>query len=733
MGSTCIVGGRRSARFVALAGWAVAAVGAIGVLGALAACGPAPVAAPPGRVSPRPAMTDWPRGLLPLDRVKVADFAPAIAWAMADKRAEIARIAAQREPPDFANTIAALERVGQPLADLRGLLDLWDRAFHDDALTSVQADVQPKLLAFDSEVLQNAALARRVEAVYRARGTLDAEARAVTEHHYRAFRLAGTQLPDAARARLVAIGTRMGELYVLFNQNVNAGAAEVRVVLRDEAELAGLPAAFRAEAADAARAAGLPGGWLIRTNYNSLQTFLSYATRRDVRERVLYAARHRANRGGAHDNDAVVKELLALRRERAMLLGYSSYAEMRLEGSMMHSSANALAWLAALAEPASRQARLDVEELQRAADHSQDVLRQPRFVLEPWDLRFYEQRIREQRFQVDDAEVASYLDVESTREAMLWVAGQLFGLTFTLVADAPSATTDIRAWTVSRGGAAIGYLYIDAHPRAGKQSGAWTMPYRDSQRLTPGRLPVVMASYNLPRSPPGTRAPISWPDAVGMFHEFGHALQALLSDVTYPSIAGLNVPGDTRELASQWLERYVATPEVLRRFTRSDTGAAMPAALAAKIEAARVFCEGIRTTEMLETAVYDLRMHLAATGPDDLPGLEREVRAAVHAPPQVLPISVAAQAVYLFGDDNYSAQFYSYLWSDELASAVYTAFLQAGGPYDRRVAERLRATLLSRGSAVDPAAAIVTFLGKPPGIDALLVRRSLGTSPATTR
>jgi peptidyl-dipeptidase Dcp len=721
MGSTCAS--------TLVAAVARSAVAAILCLGSLGACGSAPVPAPSVPASPRPAMADWPRGLMPLDRVKVADFEPALAWAMADKRAEIARIAGQREPPDFENTIAALERAGQPLADLRGLLDLWGRGFRDDAFTAVEAAVQPRLLGFDAEVLQNAALARRVEAVYRARSGLGAEARAITEHTHRAFRLAGTQLSDAARARLVAIETRMGEVYARFNQNVAEGAAETRVVLHDERELVGLPAEFRAEAAAAARAAGQTG-WLIRTNYNTVQTFYAYSPRRDLRERVYSAARHKADHGGAHDNAAVVKELIALRRERAELLGYPSYAELKLEASMMRSSEHALSWLAALAEPAARQARLDVDELQRAADRSQDARHEPRFVLEPWDLRFYEQQIRVQRFQVDDAEVASYLDVESTREAMFWVAGQLFGLRFTPVPDAPSASPDIRAWAVSRGGPAIGYLYIDAHPRPGKEPGARTLPYRDQQHLAPGRLPVVMVSYNLPRSQPGQRAQIGWLDAVGMFHEFGHALQALLSDVTYPSIAGLNVPGDTVELASQWLERYAATPEVLRRFTRTDTGAAMPPALAAKIEAARVFCEGIRTTEMLETAVYDLRLHLATTGPDDLPAVMREVDDGVRAPPQVLPISVAAQASYLFGDDNYSAQFYSYLWSDELASAVYAAFVAAGGPYDRAVAERLRAAILSRGSAVDPAAAIAAFLGRAPGIDELLARRGFGASPA---
>jgi len=707
------------------------------VFAGLVSCATPPSAMPQKPPSPLPAIADWPGGLPPLDRVKVSDFTPALAWGMAQKRAEIERIAKRQDPPDFENTVAALERAGQPLADVRSLFDLWARSFRDDAFNAVESEIQPKLAAFDSEVLQDAMLGRRVAAVYRSRESsgLRAEQRALTERTYHAFRAAGAELPDGPKARLRQLDTRTAELYAQFTQNVFAGAAETQIVLHDEAEMTGLPAGFREAAAAAATAHGHPGAWLIANQYNAVQTFLAHSPRRDLRERVSNGFRHKADRGGPHDNDAVVKELLALRRERAKILGYSSYAEMKLESAMMRSSTHALAWLTALGQPATEQARRDVDELQRVADRDQARRHDRPFPLAPWDLRFYEEQARQARFGIDEAEVSAYLDAESVREAMFWVAGRLFDLRFTPVPGAPVPGPDIRAWALSRpGGQATGYLYIDAYPRPGKQSGAWTVTYREQQRLIPGRLPVVMVSYNLPRPGPGGHAPITWFDAVGMFHEFGHSLQALLSDVTYPSLAGLNVTGDALELASQWFERYWSTPEVLQRFTRHEhTGAPLPAALAARVEQARVFCEGIRTTEMLESAVFDLRLHLAAAGPSELPGLADQVIAELHAPPQVLPVSAATQAIYLFGDDNYSAQFYSYLWSDELAAEVFAAFLRGKGPYDQAVAERLRMAILSRGGSVDPVAGYAAFLGREPGIDALLVKRGLGVAEPAVR
>lgn len=682
-----------------------------------------------GEPSAPPPLADWRGGLPPLDRVNVSDFKPALEWAMAHKRAEVERIANRTEAPDFENTIVALEIAGQPLADVRALFDVWSRSFQDEAFGAIEAELGPKLADFDAEILQNVALGRRVEAVYRAREAsgLGSEQRALIDRTHRAFVLAGSLLPEAPRERLRQIEARLSELYVRFNQNLSASSAETAVVLRNEAELAGLPASFRETAVSEAAARGQKGAWLVGNRYVSVQAFLAHAERRDLREKVWRAFRERANGGGAHDNNEVVRELLALRGERAALLGAESYAKLKLEDSMLRTPERALEWLAAFGKPAAEQARREVGELQKEADRLQAKRKERPFVLQPWDLRYYEEQVRQAKYQVDEAEVSAYLDPELLREGMFWAASRLFNLRFSPLAGAPVPNPDVRAWAITRpDGGRVGVLYVDAFARPGKQSGAWAVTYREQQRLLGGRTPVVAVNYNLARPAPGARGSLTWFDAVGLFHEFGHALQALLSDVTYPSLAGLNVAGDTVEMASQWFERYVATPEVLERFTRHEqTGRPMPAALAARIERSRVFAEGIRTTAMLESAVLDLRLHLARAVPADLDGLERKVQTDVGAPSQVPAIGRLTQAIYLFGGDNYSAQFYSYLWSDELAAEVFETYLEGQGPYDRAVAARLRAEIFAKGASADPAGAFSAFRGRAPGVDALLKKRGL--------
>ena len=649
---------------------------------------------------------------------------------MEQKRRQLAKIEDSTVPADFENTFAALERAGRPLADVRALFDLWSRSLRNDAFDAVELELLPKLAAFDSEVVQNLKLGKRVEDVYRTREDLklSAEQRALLEATYRAFRIGGAQLPDSRRARLRQVNTRIAELYARFGQNLGAASKESSTFLGAD-DLAGLPASVRTAAASAAAARGRPGAWLVLNHYTAVRDFLTFSTRRDLRYQVWYASRNKGRSGSSHDNIAVVNELLALRQERAQLLGYSDFAQMTLEGSMMRTPGQALSWMDALGKPAGQQARRDIDLFRAAADREQARLKLPRFTLQPWDVLFYEEEIRHAKDGVDQAEVASYLDAASIREAMFWVAGRLFGLRFTLMPKAPVPNADFSVWSVSQeDGPRVGFLYIDAFSRPGKDPGAWTVTYRDQQHLDGVGLPVVAVSYNFARPAPGGRVPLTWFDAVGVFHEFGHSLQALLSNVTYPSLAGLNVAVDSMEMASQWFERYLATPEVLAQFTHhAKTGRSMPPELAARIESSRNLGEGIRTAEMLESALLDMRLHSGAPHPLGLEAMEQHLSEELHAPRQVLPAVPVAQNIALFGGDNYAAQFYSYLWSDELEADVLAAFFEGEGPFDRTVAERLRAQLLSRGATVDPMTAYVAFRGRAPVIRALLHKRGLGT------
>ncbi|MEJ7601863.1 MAG: M3 family metallopeptidase [Kofleriaceae bacterium] len=455
-----------------------------------------------------PALVDWPGGLPPLDRVRAADFGPAFAWAMQRKRDELAEIATQPAPATFDNTIAALERSGLALSDLRALFDLWGRAFRDDAYDAVEEALGPKLAAFAAEIVQDPKLARRVETVWRARGNTTTEQRRLTELVYDRF--AAARLPASARARVIELDARIEELYARFNQQLAAGSAATAVVLRDQADLVGLPAPLRADLAAAATARSLTGAWVITNQYNAIQAFLAASPRRDLRERVWQASKHRADRP-PHDNTAIVKEVLRLRGERARLVGKASYAGWKTERSML-AAPQARDWLMTLAGPASEQARAEIAILQHAADKLQDAAHAPRFALQPWDLRYYEERVRISQYELDEAEIAAYLELDRVRDAAFWVAGQLFELTLTALPDAPVPSKDVTMWSVDdKAGKRIGVLVFDPHPRPGKDGGAWALGLRDQQRVVPGRVPVASVHYNLPHGH------LTWFEAVGLF------------------------------------------------------------------------------------------------------------------------------------------------------------------------------------------------------------------------
>jgi peptidyl-dipeptidase Dcp len=676
----------------------------------------------------QPTLVEWNTGLPPFGNLKVEDFKPALEWAMAHKHQALARIALETVPPTFDNTIAPLERAGFELTDVRAIFNLWGRSFRNEAFDAVEAEMEPRMAAFDAELLQNVNVAQRVQAVYKMRRNagLSVEQQRLTEHFYRAILLSGGGLSDEARSTLRGFDERLSALSIQYNQNTSAGGAEQAVVLKKDSDLDGLPPSLRDALAAAAASKNLEGAWLVSNNYNSVQAFLSHSTRRELRERVWQASRHRAD-SGVHDNTAVLRELLTLRGERARLLGFTSYASLKFDDSMMQTPASAERWLAALAKPATAAAVRDIALLQQTANEMQDALKQPRFQLKAWDLRFYEERVREQKFGVNEAQVAQYLSLQSMQEAMFWVAGQLFDLRFSQVFGASVPSPDVSVWSVSTPqGELRGYLLIDAFSRPGKQSGAWMLSLRDQQRMVPGKLPVVSLHYNIARPNTTGRSAISWREAVGLFHEFGHALQALLSDVTFPTLAGNNVATDALEFSSQWMERYVATPEVLSRFAKHETtGEPMPSELVRQIVKSQLLGEGIRTTEMLETAAIDLGLHLAESVPGDFKKFEDDVAEQVRAPKEVPPVILSRQASVLFGGEDYAAQFYSYLWSDALAAELYEAFLAGEGPYDRTVAARLRKEILSKGSSVEASEAYRAFRGSRPSIEALLRKRGL--------
>ncbi|HET7825305.1 MAG TPA: M3 family metallopeptidase [Anaeromyxobacter sp.] len=673
-----------------------------------------------------PLLAPWPGpygGVPPFQSVKVGALAPALDAAMKEQLAAVERIAEDPAPPTFENTLAALERSGRALRRVRTVFGVWTATLSSPEVRAIEKEVEPKLAAMDDRIVQNEKLFRRIEAVYDARETAckDAEQKRLAWRVHTRFVRAGARLDAAGKQRVAEINQRLAALFTAFRQNVLADEEVVALLLRDQKDLAGLPPAVRSAAAAAAAAAGHPGRWAILNTRSSVEPFLTYSARRDLREEVWRAFVSRGDRGGDHDNKEIITEILALRAERAKLRGYPTHAHWRVEDTMARTPERALAlmetvWPAAVArvreEVADMKARAAAEGVKFSA-------------IEPWDYRYWAEKVRKAKYDVDEDEVKPYLQLERLREAMFWVAGKLFDFHFAPAKDVPVQHPDVRVWEVKDGGGRlVGLWYFDPFARDGKQSGAWMNAYRRQERLDGAVTPIVSNNANFVKATPGEPVLVSWIDAKTLFHEFGHALHGLSSSVTYPSLSGTDVARDYVEFPSQLLERWLATPEVLRRFAvHFRTGEPMPDALVRKIARAEKFNQGFDTVEYLSAALVDMKAHLVADRPVHPASFERETLAALRMPREIVMRHRMPQFLHVFAGDGYSAGYYSYLWSDTLSADAYEAFTEAGGPYDQGVATRLKRFALSVGDTVDPAEAYRSFRGRDPDVRALMRRR----------
>jgi len=691
---------------------------------------PMPATAEPA-ANPLLAPWDGPYGgVPPFDRARVADFEPALEAAMADQLARIEAIANQAEPATFANTSAELERAGRMLDRVRAVYEVFGNGLNDEAMQAVERRMAPRLAAFADRIVQNEKLFARVAAVYEARdrsGLTPEQQRLAWLHHTDLVR-AGARLDAAAKKRLAAINEELAGLFTAFAQHVLADEESQAVFLADEADLAGCPAAVREAAAAAARERGR-AGWAITNTRSSVEPFLTYATRRDLRERVWRMFVDRGAGGGATDNHATIARILALRTERAKLLGFATHAHWRLEDSMAKAPARAVELMEAVWKPALARVREEVADMQAVADAERAGIR-----IEPWDYRFYAERVRKEKYDLDEAQITPYLQLEKLREGMFFTAGKLFGLRFLPVdpAAVPVPHPDVRIWEVrDAAGGLVGLFFFDPFARKGKRSGAWMSGYRSQERFAGAVIPIVSNNCNFTKPAPGGPALVSWDDATTLFHEFGHALHGLCSSVEYPSLAGTNVARDYVEFPSQLLEHWLSTPEILDRFAvHHETGRPMPRDLVAKIERARRFNEGFRTVEFLASALVDMRMHLAADGVPDPAAFERDTLAALGLPREIVMRHRGPHFLHVFADDGYSAGYYSYLWADAITADAWEAFQEAGGPWDEAVARRLRDHVLAVGNSIPPEESYRAFRGRDPAIDALMRKRGFAAEAA---
>jgi len=663
-------------------------------------------------------------GVPPFDRARVVDFAPAIEQAMAEQLVAIDRIAADPAPPTFANTIAAAERAGRPLDRVLTVYGVFCSSLSDEPLQAVERDLAPKLAAFQDRIVQNAGFFRRVAAVHESadEAGLEAEERRAATVLFTNLVLAGARLAPEEQAELASINEQLASLHTTFAQHVLAEESGQAIVLDDEADLAGLPEVARRAAAEAAEERGRAGSWAIPNTRSSVEPFLTFSERRDLRERVWRMFVDRGDRGNDTDTKQLVTRILALRGRRAKLLGFPSHAHWRLEDSMAKTPERAIELMEAVWRPAVRRVREEVVDMQAIADAEQAGIR-----IAPWDYRFYAEKVRQARYDLDEAEVTPYLQLDRLREGMFFVAERLFGLSFTPVTDGsvPVFHPDVRVWEVRRpDGRTAGLWYFDPYARAGKKSGAWMSDYRPQERLDGPVIPIVSNNCNFVKPPPGEPALVSWDDATTLFHEFGHALHGLCSDVTLPSLAGTRVARDYVELPSQLLEHWLSTPEVLGRFAvHCRTGEPIPAELVDRIRRAETFNAGFRTVEFLASAIVDMRLHLAGAEPIDPAAFERTTLEAIGMPAEIVMRHRIPHFSHIFADDGYSAGYYSYLWADTLTADAWEAFTEAGGPWDEAVAERLRRHVLSAGNSIPPEEGYRGFRGRDATIDALMRKR----------
>jgi peptidyl-dipeptidase Dcp len=680
------------------------------------------------RAEENPLLAEWSGphgGTPPFDRVQVSQFKPALEAGMAENLAEVDKIAADKSAPTFENTIAALERTGSRLDRVTTVYGVWSSTMNSPEFQGVQREMAPKLAAFGDKITQNEALFKRIEAVYNSpdKKKWTPEQQRLSWLYYTNFVRAGARLDVASKARLSEINLQLAGLYTNFNQHLLSDENDVFLTLKSEDELAGLPQSLRDAAAQAAASKKQPAGtWAVLNTRSSVDPFLTYSDRRDLREKVWRMFVNRGDNADKNDNNAIITEVLQLRAERARLLGYPTHAHWRLENAMAKTPERAMELMEAVWKPAVARVHEEVADMQALADKEGAKIK-----IEPWDYRNYLEKVRKARYDLDQNEVKPYLQLDKLREGIFWVAGELFNFKFTPAADIPVYHPDVKVWEVTDRTTArhIGYWFFDPYARDGKRSGAWMNAYRSQERMGGKEVTTIVSNNaNFVKGKPGEPVLVSWDDATTMFHEFGHALHGLNSNVTYPTLAGTAVARDYVEFPSQLLERWLLTPEVLQRFAvHYQTGKPIPQEMVEKLRRSSTFNQGFATVEYLSSALVDMKLHLAGAQKIDPDAFEKKTLEDLGMPHELVMRHRTPQFGHVFSSDAYSAGYYSYLWTDVLAADAFEAFMEAGGPYDKKMTERLRKYIFSVGNTVDPAEAYRQFRGRDPRVEALMRKR----------
>jgi peptidyl-dipeptidase Dcp len=658
-------------------------------------------------------------GVPPFDKITADAIKPALTKGMELARADIAAIAGHADAPNFENTIAALERAGQQLDRVGRIYNIYTSVLNDKQMQALDAEMSPILSAFDDEITQNEALFARIKTVHEGREAagLTPEQIRLVETIYRNYVRYGAALGATEKARLKDLNQQLATLYTKFGQNVLADEENDALILESEADLEGLSDSLRAAAKASAEARGQAGKWLIANTRSSMEPFLTFSARRDLREKGWRMWIGRGDKGGATDNKEIISQILVLRSERAKLLGFPTHAHWATDNNMAKTPEAALDLMMKVWTPAVARARVEIADMQAVADAEKAGID-----VEAWDYRYYAEKVRKAKYDIDENEVKPYLQLDKVREGMFWASGTLFGLDFTKLDGITVYHPDVTVYEVTRAGRRVGLWYFDPYARGGKRSGAWMNAYRTQARIDGEVTPIVSNNSNFVKGGESAPALLSWDDASTMFHEFGHALHGLCSNVTYPSLAGTAVKRDFVEFPSQITERWLPTPEVLNTFAlHVETGAPMPPELLAKIETAKNANQGFTTVEYLASAIYDMKIHLAATTDAKIdPGaFEKSCLDELGMPAEIVMRHRPTQFGHTFSGDGYSAGYYVYLWADALSADAFEVFAEKG-VFDKPTAQSFLDTILSVGNSIPPDEAFRRFRGRDVDTQALM-------------
>ena len=672
-----------------------------------------------------PLLADWTGayGLPPFATLTPEHFRPAFDTALAAHRAELDAISANPDKPTFDNTIVALEKSGRDLDRVANVFFVKAGADTGEAIEAVERDMSPLLARHSNAMYLDRALYARIGDLHARRDTLglNAEQARVLDRYHTRFVRAGGALAQAAQDRLAAINERLATLGTQFGQNVLADEKAYALIL-DEADLAGLPDFARAAATAAAEERGHKGKYAITLARSSCEGFLQFSSRRDLREKVFSAWVKRGENGGATDNRALIAEMVALRGERARLLGFATFADYRLDDSMAKTPAAARTLLDNVWGRAKLKAVAERDALQEMIAQEGG-----NFALAAHDWRYYAEKLRKAQYDLDESEIKPYFQLDKMIDAAFETATRLFGLTFKPV-DVPLYHADARAWDVTdASGKHVGLFIGDYFARGSKHSGAWMTSLRDQEKLSGDVRPIILNVCNFSKPAAGQPALLSFDDARTLFHEFGHGLHGLLSNVTFPLLAGTSVSSDFVELPSQLYEHWLEVPEILQKYARhAKTNEPMPKAMFDKLLATRTYGQGFATVEYTSCALVDLDIHaLPDAGTLDVTKFERDTLAAMNMPSEIVMRHRLPHFQHLFSGGGYAAGYYSYMWSEVLDADAFEAFTEAGNAFDPATAKKLRDFIYSAGNLRDPGEAYKAFRGRLPSVEPLLKKRGL--------